>query len=278
MDIGSAADWAAVGLTTVGMVVSVGVVLYQLGKQHKGSLKLQRSNAREALRLRVYELLGEKAQSFSNANSKADSYARSVARELESAIWAAQIGLPRETSKLRAQELLKLHYEASSVLVDLIVTIENWEIAFPAAELFRVALSSSNHDVEDSFHPLFREVVQLLPVDLPDDTTASQPLPSAEKCAKLKALVEAYGEARGTLRTYTHDLVVEAQNLLLSKLFRRRVRIREPLDPACKVITAANADALLHYFATETAAGRSWEEAKRSVRERVAAEGGAQPQ
>lgn len=274
-DIGSAADWATVGITTIGMVVSVGVVLYQLGKQHKGSLKLQRSNAREALRLRVYELLGEKARSFSDADSEAGSYARSFNRELESATWAAQIGLPRETSKLRAQELSKLHYEASSALVELMVTIENWEIAFPAAELFRVAFSSANHDVEDAFHSLFQEAIRLLPVDMLDGTTVSQSLPSAEKLAEFKALVVAYVEARSTLRSYTHDLVVEAQNLLLSKLFKRRVKIREPIDPAYKVVTAADMEALMAYFKTETVAGRSWEEAKFSVCERVAAEGRA---
>ncbi len=274
-DIGSAADWATVGITSVGLIVSVGVVLYQLGKQHKGSLKLQRSNAREALRLRVYERLSEKARSFSDVDFDAGSYARSIIRELESATWAARSGLPRETSKLRAPELSKQHYKASSALVELIVTIENWEIAFPAAELFRVALSSANRDAEDAFHPLFLEVVRLLPVEMLDGTSISQPLPSAEKFAELKVLVEAYEEARSTLRTYTHDLVVEAQNLLLSKLFKRRVGIREPLDPAYKVVTAANKDALMAYFKTETAAGRSWEEAKRSVRERVAAKDGA---
>lgn len=274
-DTGSAADWVTVGITTISVVVSVGIVLYQLGRQHKGSLKLQRSNAREALRLKVYELLGDKAQSFSDADSEAGSYARSIIREFESATWAAEIGLPRETSKLRAQELSKLHYEASSALVELIVSIENWEIAFPAAELFRIAFSSASHDVEDAFHPLFLEAVRFLPGDMPDGTTVSQPLPSCEKAAEIKALVEAYGEARSTLRTYTHDLVVEAQNLLLSKLFKRRVKIREPIDPAYKVVTAADTDALMAYFKTETAAGRSWEEAKHSVRERLAAEGGA---
>jgi hypothetical protein len=151
--------------------------------------------------------------------------------------------------------------------------LENWEIAFPAAELFRVAFSSANYDVEDAFHPLFQEVVRLLPVDMLDGTTISQPLPTAEKCAELKALVETYAEARSTLRTYAHDLVVEAQNLLLSKLFKRRVKIREPIDPDYKVVTAADTDALMAYFKTETAAGRSWEEAKRSVLKRLEAEG-----
>jgi len=274
-DIGSAADWAAVGVTTIGLVVSVGVVLYQLGKQHKGSLKLQRSNAREALRLRVYELLGEKARSFSDADSEAGAYARSIIRELESATWAAQVGLFHEASSLRAQQLSKLHYEASSALTELIVTIEDWEIAFPAAELFRVAFSSANRDIEDAFAPLFQEVVRLLPVEMLDGTTISRPLPSNEKLVELKALVNSYGDARTTLRTYTHDLTVEAQNLLLSKLFRRRVKIREPIDPAYKVVTAANTEALMTYFKAETAAGRSWEEAKRSVRERLLAEGRA---
>lgn len=272
-DTGSAADWAAVGITTIGMIVSVGIVLYQLGKQHKGSLKLQRSNAREALKLRVYELLGEKARLFSDADSEAGSYARSIIRELESASWAAQIGLPRETSSLRAQQLSKLHYEASSALTELIVTTENWEIAFPAGELFRVAFSSANYDVEDTFTPLFREAVRLLPVDMPDGSTISQALPRAENMAEVKVLVEAYGEARTTLRTYTHDLVVEAQNLLLSKLFKSRVKIRSPIDPAYKVVTAADKEALMNYFRAETAAGKSWEEAQRGVRERLLAEG-----
>lgn len=272
-DVGNGADWAAVGVTTVGLVVSVGVVLYQLGRQHKGSLKLQRSNAREALRLRVYELLGDKSRSFSDADSEAAAYARSVVRELESAAWAEQNGLPREASELRAQQLSKLHYGASSALTELILAIESWEIAFPAAELFRVAFSSANHDVEDAFGPVFQGVIRVLPIDMLDGTTVTQPLPSAEKIAELKALVDAYGEARTTLRMYAHDLVVEAQNLLLSKLFKRRVKIREPIDPSYKVITATNTESLLTYFKTETAGGRSWQEAESNVRERLRAEG-----
>lgn len=110
------ADWVASALTAIGMIVSVGVVLFQLGKQHRSSLNLQRNNAREALKLRVYELLGGKAQAFSDAESEAGSYARSIIRELESASWGARIGLPSETTALRAQQLSRLHFAASSAL------------------------------------------------------------------------------------------------------------------------------------------------------------------
>lgn len=266
-------DWVANALTAIGMIASVGVVLYQLGKQHRSSLRLQRNNAREALKLRVYELLGEKAQAFSDAESEAASYARAIIREFESASWAARIGLPSDTTALRAQQLSMLHFAASSALTELIVTIENWEIAFPAAELFRIAFSSANQDIEETFSPFFSAVLRYLPMDLPDGTVINSALPSAEQIDELKKLLEAYTEARATLRSYTHDLVVEAQNLLLSKLFKRRVKIRKPIDMAYKVVTAADADDLMHYFKNETPAGREWADASRRVRERLLGEG-----
>lgn len=267
------AGWLGNALTAIGMVVSVGVVLFQLGKQHRSSLKLQRNNAREALKLKVYELLGEKAQDFSDAESEAGSYARSITREFESASWRARIGLPSETTTLRAQELSRLHFSASSALTELIVTIENWEIAFPAAVLFRVAFSSANYDIEGAFSPFFSALLRHLPTDLPDGTVINQALPSVEQFDELKKLLEAYTESRATLRTYTHDLVVEAQNLLLSKLFKRRVKIRKPIDPTYKVVTSADTDALMYYFKNETPAGREWADASRRVQEWLLAEG-----
>lgn len=155
----------------------------------------------------------------------------------------------------------------------MIVTIENWEIAFPAAALFRVAFSSANHDVEGTFQPFFSALLRHLPTDLPDGTVINPALPSVEQIDELKKLLEAYTESRTTLRTYTHDLVVEAQNLLLSKLFKRRVEIRKPIDPTYKVVTAADTDALMYYFKNETPAGREWADASRRVREWLLAEG-----
>lgn len=272
-DTGTLADWAAVGITAIGMIVSVGIVLYQLGKQHKGSIKLQRSNAREALKLRIYELFNEKVRAFSDADLEVGSYARSVMYEVQAACTATQMGRSREEPALRTEQLAKLHHNASSALIDLIFTLENWEVAFPASELFRVAFSWANHDVEEAFTPFFRLILPLLPVDMPDGTTIYRPDQNADKVAEIEALVEKYEEARTTLRTYTHDLVIEAQNLLLSKLFKRRVKIRKPIDPTYRVIAAADTEALLNYFKTETAGGRLWEKSKNNVKERLLAEG-----
>ena len=267
------ADWLGHALTAIGMIISVGVVLFQLGKQHKSSLKLQRNNAKEELKLKVYEHLGSKVQAFADAEIEAGSYANKIWRELDSQVWSAGVGLKRSTTDLRADKLSSLHYAASGALIDLILAVETWEIAFPAAELFRAAFSSANHDVEEAFGPIYQDAIRLLPTDLGDKGLHVPPLPSAEALENFKMQVDSYTDARTTLRTYTHDLVVESQNLLLSKLFKKRVEIRKPIDPSYKVITASNTEALMHYFRTETASGKSWQETIARVREKVKEKG-----
>ena len=253
------------------MILSVGIVLIQLGRQHKSSLELQRDNAKEELKLRVYESLGIKAQAFSDAEMEAGLYARSIWQDLDSQVWSADVGLKRSIIKLRVDELSKLHFTASAALTNLIYSMEYWEIAFPASKLFRVAFFSANHDVDEAFHPLHDDAIRLLPADLGDDRVHVPALPTAERLVELKSKVDAYLEARATLRAYTHDLTVESQNLLLSNLFKNQVEIRTPFDPSYKVITASNTEALICHFLTETDSGRAWQASIDRARETTSA-------
>lgn len=264
-------DWLGLVLTAIGMILSVGIVLMQLGRQHKSSLALQRDNVKEELKLRVYESLGIKAQAFSDAEMEAGSYARSIWQDLDSRVWSANVGLKRSIIKLRVDELSKLHFTASAALIDLIYSMEHWEIAFPAAKLFRVAFFSANHDVDEAFQPLHEDAIRLLPVDLGDDRLHVPALPTIEGLAELKSKVDSYLEARSTLRAYTHDLSVESQNLLLSNLFKNRVEIRRPFDPSYKVITASNTEALMCHFMTESDSGRAWQAGIDRAREAASA-------
>lgn len=259
-------NWIGYVITVIGLIISIGLVLYQLGKQHRSSLQLQRNSAREALKLRVYEILNTKVREFSRASSEAKSYADAIPREIESQINSFNFGLKRSPPDLRANLLSKAHYHASSSLTELIVAIESWEIAFPAAKLFRIALISANQDIEDVFHPFFRDSISVLPTDLGANGIHIPQLPTAEQLERLKAECAAYSDARTTLITYTHDLVVEAQNILLAELFDRRVEVRRPIDPTYKVVTATDTEALIKYFETETASGKSWQEAQQRVR------------
>jgi len=238
--ITSSNDWIGHGIAAAAIIVSVAAMLWQLGKQHKSSLKLQRNNAREELKLQIYERLSDKVRAFEKVQRDASSYADSILRGLESHMHAISVGAKWPETKLRADQLLDVHYKASSALTDVFVAIENWEIAFPAAELFRIAFSSANHDVEMAFHPMFFECMKVLPTDLGQAGTHVPALPTVEKLEELKQKTKAYTGARSTLAMYAHDLIVEAQNLMLSKLFKGRVKRRNPIDPSCKVVTATD--------------------------------------
>lgn len=269
-------DWVSPVMSAIGLIVSVGIVLYQLGRQHKSSLELQRSNSREALKLRIYEIFIEKAKAFAEAELRASSYARSMQRDLESAKFAIEIGLRPQVSMIRAAEFSRLNYEAARSLTEVIFSIEQWEVAFESGELFRIAFSSATHDIDDAFLPLYHEAIRIFPTDLPSGGTVDQPLPDAERLAAFSRLVDDYTEVRSTLRTYTHDLVVDAQNTLLSELFNRQVAYRNPIDPRFKVLRSKDKEELIRYFQTETAAGRSWQEAREAVAARLAGETASQ--
>ena len=71
-------------LTFFGLVAAAGTVAWQLRRQHKSSLTLQRDNSREALKLRIYETLVAKVRALSDANIAASMYAFGIPYALES--------------------------------------------------------------------------------------------------------------------------------------------------------------------------------------------------
>jgi hypothetical protein len=257
-------NWLGYALTGLGLFISVWLVLLQLGRQHRSSLKLQRKSAREELKLKVYETLSAKAQAFSEANTQLSTYVRMIPFALES--YAAQVreGIDPRMDR-EAAHLLELSTACGTALVELVVAIEAWEIAFPSAKLFKTALGCGQHDVDASFHPFFVAVLPFLSSDI-------RPLPPAVEAEQLDAIkgqANSFLQALDEIRCYSYDLTVEAQNQLLSKLFKRKVEVRQPIDPACKVITFENAEALMRYFVEESEAGRGNLSAQEEVRQHV---------
>ena len=264
-------DWVGNVLTAVGVIASVGLVLYQLGRQHSSSLKLQRSNAKDELKLKIYESLIAKARAAMNASNEAISYARSIPWEIESRRFREADGVAGKPTTLRAEELSRLHYKSAGKLVELIFEIEKWEIAFKAGPVFRYAFSAANHDAGQALHPFYTLALRLLPVDLAEHGLHVPPSPSDEVLEELKEKFNAYSDAETTVVCYITDLVTESQNLLLSKLFKRRLSPRKPLDPQFKVITLQDAPRLIEYFRTQTDAGKRMREAENRVRRNLAA-------
>jgi hypothetical protein len=80
----NAAELISDGLKVLPLIAAAGTVVWQMRKQHRNSLALQRENAREALKLRIYETLVQRIRTLSDANIEAAMYAFGIQPAIES--------------------------------------------------------------------------------------------------------------------------------------------------------------------------------------------------
>lgn len=272
----NAADLPEHLLTLIGIALATIMVVWQLRRQHRSSLLLQRDNAREALKLKLHELLVTRVRALSSANAKASMYAFMIPDNIENYQRQLANGIQAAPVRQRALELSRLNYEASIALTELIQEFEAWSIAFPGLKLFQTALNSANYDAQSAYGTLFSALNRSLPFDPPKDAPPEMPRPfvpkilSTDELTDLRKLVDRYSERMNEIGAYVHDLTVEAQNNLLSNLFERHVSKRQPIDPNLKVITTEPdvAEDLLQYFENDTAWGRSKQATEADVRSR----------
>lgn len=273
----NAVDLIGHALTIIGIIAATATVVWQLGRQHKSSLLLQRDNAREELKLRLHEILTNKVRNLSNANVHTAIYAYMIPFNVENYQRQLAQGLHPTPIKERAPAFSHLHSEANNALSELIEEFESWSIAFPGIEVFQVALNSANHDAREAFVPLFTALLRVLPMDPPENAPPNVPRPivpspiSKDEYEQLTKLVGHYKEAMDEIGCYVHDLTIESQNNLLSGLFDRRVPLRQPIDPKFKVITTdpEKAEQLLRYFGNESSWGKSKLDAEASVKTKL---------
>jgi len=204
------------GLTIVSIVVGVLIVMWQLGRKHQNSLKLQRDNAREKLKLQIYERLIDKIRNLTQKIQKSISYVDMVPGTIENYQGMMEEGLSPSPVSERVPEFSQLNLEASKAVVEIFEEFEAWSIAFPDFEVFRVALSSAGYDVHEAFLSLHYALVRTLPMEPPDNAPSDAPElilqnPLTEKkIFELRRLVNSYEEAIYDVISYATDLRVEA--------------------------------------------------------------------
>lgn len=250
-------------LTFLGLIAAAITVAWQLRRQHQSSLALQRVNAREALKLRIYEGLVQQIRRLSDAQIMASMYAFGIPSAVENYQHELAAGHHPPGIRQRAPEFSDLHFRAGNEVAELLVEFESWSIAFPSLHVFQVALNAAEYNVQEAFWPLFSALLRALPMDPPQGETGKPsvvppPLTLAE-LEGLKAKVVTYKEAMDEVGCYLHDLAIEAQNNLLFGLFEREVPRRQPLDPRYRVISTEplKVEELIRYFENETPWGKN---------------------
>ena len=256
----------------VGIVIGAMLLVWQMGRQHKNNLKLQKENFRDELKLEIYQKLGEKISLASDKRIKISTMARTTAISLDSYFFMLSSGVQPKPVPERVQNFHDGYRLLTDSILSLIYMLEDYEIANNSFRIFNMAIQSCNHDLDKSYMALHAALLNLLPIDVAENqqekvgTDVIIPKgQTKEAILNLKDLSDSFNEKTMDLGCYLYDLQVEAQNTLLGGLFEQRRATRKPTDPRYVVISAKDPlslDKLEKHFMEETDWGKAWQKAK----------------
>lgn len=267
--------WLSYLITFLSIVVGAVMILYQLGRQHKNELALQKENFREKLRLKIYQEFSTVLQKASKNAINAGMYAFHIPISLKNYLYQLNIGLSPAPIRQRVIEFSKLHNRSEQGVIKLIRLFEKYEVISPELNIFKLALNVASHDMREANTQLHTLLLQILPMDiaLPNGTHQVMNVirPTDAQLQQLEKFVSKYKKAEDDLCGYLYDLNVELQNIFLSKLFNNKVQRRQPLDPQIKVISTEPSEVqkLHKYFEEETDWGRRKRQAEQAVMKRL---------
>ncbi len=264
--------WLGDLITIIGIFAGAAMIVFQLGRQHKNELKIQKENYREQLRLEIYQEFSKILEEANDKTSDVGMYAFLIHTNFKIYINQANSGLNPAPLRSRAIEFSNKYFEASNSIVKLIRLFEKYEIISPELDIFKLAVNVATHDMREAFQPLSSFLLQILPMDIVGNTGNAQLanviIPTQEQVARLDELVSAYKDADNDLGGYLYDLNIELQNIFLRRLFDNKVKRREPIDPKIKVVTTDPEEMrkLKKYFEEETAWGKNAKKVEVDVR------------
>jgi hypothetical protein len=269
---------AIIGAAATLLAATIGalLVIWQIGRQANHAIQQNQHNEAVKLKLQIYEeanhLLGTVTERWVDLSS----YVRQFGSDLWLYEEARKQGVSWPLPKARAPLLNEKQYSLHSAATRLIGFTERWAIIDPRLDLFWLAINVSLHDAMNRFQDYFNLAHKLMPVDPPTASAQDFPFPwqppTPSQQQELKTLQEAYDDALMILETYTADLAVELQLLLVGELFNRdTIKRREPIDPRHKVIRLDRYEELKSYLENETAWGRYKTEGEARVRANIQA-------
>lgn len=253
--------WLGDLVTLLGIIAGALIIIYQLGRQHKNELALQQENAREQLRLQIFQEFSPAIEVATEKVIDAQTYVSSIYSNIRMYLQQPDDSFNSRPIKERATEFNKRHQEATYSLNKLIQLCGKYEVVSPHLNIFKLAINVASYDMMKAAIPLHAFLIAILSMIITPDGVSQvvNVIRPEEQLHKLDELIGSYKKAEMDIIGYLHDLNVEIQNIFLSKLFNNKVPRRQPLDPHIKVISTEpeKMEKLRKYFEEETDWGRS---------------------
>lgn len=239
-------DWARVAATALQVLpVLLGalIVVWQVGRQHRSGLELQRENLKDEQRLRLFDDLSMKLAEAESAVVALGLSGLLVPNALKAFIQqSALLGFEPAPVDHRSADLLTRRGRADKAVLEVVRALEYREILNPNFVAFRYAVSAQIERVWSAFSSFHLAAAPLLPLDPPPTpaATGARPrtaLPLTDQ--NVADLAQKGGVLQSeclTLSCFLSDLGREAQNALLGSLFELRLPPRRPRDPEVLVL------------------------------------------
>ena len=263
--------WLGDLLNIFGIIIGILIVVYQLGKQRRNELTVQKENHREQFRIQIYQEFSKLLGIAVEKNIHSKMYAFHIPMNVHNYRDQNKKSFSPAPLRDRAMELSKRHFDSLNAAIELVFLIERYQIVDPKLDIFRTAIDVAHYDMRETFEPLFPFLLEILPneIPLPNGSYGLVNVisPSDEQVSELEKFVNAYVAASDDLGSYLYDLNVELQNTLLIGLFLNKAPRRVPLDPKFKVISTEpnEMENLRKYFEEETNWGKNRRQTEQDV-------------
>ena len=187
----------------LGIVAGALLIVWQLGRQHKNELRIQKENYREKLRLDIYQEFSKIRIDAESQLVRLGSYVSIIPTYFMLSNQAAKAGIVPAPIISRTNVFMAKHQEATDSTIQLIRLIEKYEIVSPEFEIFKIAMLSANYDLIQAFTPLTQALVKLLPMEVPDKDgnmqTVNIVIPTPEQFEEFESIVNNYVNAKDDL-------------------------------------------------------------------------------
>ncbi len=262
-------------LQLLAILAGIGVVVWQVNRQHKSNIEAQNDKTRTELKIQFRNDLEIHIEELMNATSEATVFPLILQASVSMALADQEQGIPALPIRQRYLLFTDMNTKIDRTAVRLISTIEKHLIVAPELDIFKTAINVAMQDIREAGRVYADDLLNILPMDvLPEwqnrSVTSNPPLPDRLKMELIEKHGDEYRNAVDTLGAWMYDFRVAIQNFALSGLFKgNHLECRKPLATNEIVIRTdpESIHRLQDYFENKTTWGKVKKEAEAWVRD-----------
>jgi hypothetical protein len=268
---------AAIGAVATALTAAAGVlaIIWQIGEQARHTREETKHSEGLKLRLDVYRDTIPLSRDAQGALGELNSKLSVLKINLAVASQAAKENRPWTLPSDRLPPVTERQSNTNLKVIRFLSFVENWQFLVEGLDVFQNAFGSGLFDLMEANRNYNALALRILPMDKGDGSGTTFPWrpPAAEALLELERLTDACAASIGDLMGYVSDFRREMQYALLNELFSHVLPVRQPIDPAKKVVRLEDRDALNRYFLNESPAGRDRQRVMEETRKKYRPDG-----